>query len=137
MRRLIALAVAAAVVLATASVAAAQFASSSSSGPMALTSRSLQAPGSLGATANCVKHVSVDVALSWSASNFASGYTIWRANGTGGFGQVASVGSGVTSFDDTTAAYSTTYSYYVVATFHSWTATSSTASATTLDTNCK
>ena len=134
--RLLILGVAVAVVLATASIAAATFTSAAATGPMALSSATLNAPGGISASAGCVKNVSVSVSLSWSASNFASGYTIYRSSGAG-FSQLATVGSGTTSYTDVTAAYSTTYSYYVVATFQSWTAQSSTSSATTLSKLCK
>ena len=133
--RLLILGVVVAVVLATASIAAATFASSASTGPMALSSATLNAPGGMSATANCVKP-NVSVSLSWSASNFATGYTIYRSSGAG-FSSIASVGSGTTSYTDSSAGYSTAYTYYVEATFQSWTAQSSTASATTLSNKCK
>ena len=104
---------------------------------MSLATATLSAPGGLGATANCVKNVSVSVSLGWTSSNFASGYTIYRATGAGGYAQLTSVGTGTTSYTDASVAYSTTYSYYVVATFQSWTAQSATASATTLSKLCK
>ena len=134
--RLLILGVAVAVVLATASIAAATFTSAAATGPMALSSATLNAPGGISASAGCVKNVSVSVSLSWSASNFPSGYTIYRATGVGSFSVLATVGSGTTSYTDTTPGYSTTYSYYVVATFQSWTAQSSTASTTTLNNKC-
>jgi hypothetical protein len=133
--RLLILGVVVAVVLATASMAAATFASSAGSGPMALSSATLNAPGGFTATANCVKP-NVSVSLSWSSSNFASGYTIYRAAAGGGYSAIASVGSGTTSYTDSGVAYSTAYTYYVDATFQSWTAQSSTASATTLSNKC-
>ena len=133
--RLLILGVVVAVVLATASIAAATFASSAATGPMALSSATLNAPGAMSATANCVKP-NVSVSLSWSASNFATGYTIYRSSGAG-FSSIGSVGSGTTSYTDNSAGYSTAYTYYVEATFQSWTAQSSTASATTLSKLCK
>jgi cellulose 1,4-beta-cellobiosidase len=133
--RLLILGIALVAVLATASIAAATFASSVSTGPMALSSATLNAPGGLNATANCVKP-NVSVSLAWSASNFATGYTIYRSSGAG-YSAIGSVGSGTTSYTDTSVGYSTTYSYYVVATYQSWTAQSSTASATTLNNKCK
>ena len=133
--RLLILGVVVAVVLATASIAAATFTSAAATGPMALSSATLSAPGGMSASANCVKP-NVSVSLSWSASNFASGYSIYRSAGAG-FSLLATVGSGTTSYTDTTAAYSTTYFYYVDATFQSWTAQSSTSSATTLSKLCK
>jgi hypothetical protein len=135
--RLLILGVAVVAVLATASIAAATFDSAVSTGPMPLSSATLNAPGGMSATANCVKNVSVSVSLSWSASNFASGYTIYRATGVGGYSLLASVGSGTTSYTDSSTAYSTSYSYYVVATYNSWTAQSSTATATTLSKSCR
>jgi hypothetical protein len=134
--RLLILGVVVAVVLATASIAAATFTSAAATGPMALSSATLNAPGGMSATADCVRGVSLDVSLSWSASNFATGYTIYRAIGAGAFSELASVGSGTTSFTDSTVVITTTYSYYVVATFQAWTAQSSTASATTLNNGC-
>ena len=132
--RLLILGVVVAVVLATASIAAATFTSAAATGPMALSSATLSAPGGMSASANCVKP-NVSVSLSWSASNFASGYSIYRSAGAG-FSLLATVGSGTTSYTDNAAGYSTTYSYYVEATFQSWTAQSSTASATTLNNKC-
>lgn len=123
-----------AIVLATASIAAATFASSASTGPLALSSATLSAPGSMSATANCVKP-NVSVSLTWTDSNFETGYTIYRSSGTG-YSAIASVGAGTTSYTDNTVGYSTTYSYYVTATYQSWTAQSSTASATTLNNKC-
>jgi hypothetical protein len=133
--RLLILGVVVAVVLTTASIAAATFSSSAGTGPMALSSATLSAPGGFAATANCVKP-NVSVSLSWSSSNFASGYTIYRAAAGGGYSAVASVSSGTTSYTDNGVGYSTTYDYYVTATFQSWTAQSSTASATTLNNKC-
>ena len=133
--RLLILGVVVAVVLATASIAAATFSSSASTGPMALSSATLNAPSGFRATANCVKPT-VSVSLSWSASNFASGYTIYRAAAGGSYSAVASVGSGTTSYTDNGVGYSTAYTYYVDATFQSWTAQSGTASATTLNNKC-
>jgi hypothetical protein len=133
--RLLILGVVVAVVLATASIAAATFSSSAGAGSLALSSATLSAPGSPSATASCVKP-NVSVSLSWSSSNFASGYTIYRAVAGGGYSAVASVGSGTTSYTDNGVAYSTAYTYYVEATFQSWTAQSSTASATTLNNKC-
>jgi cellulose 1,4-beta-cellobiosidase len=135
--RLLILGVALVAVLATASIAAATFASSVSTGPMPLSSATLTAPGGMNATANCVKNASVSVSLGWSASNFASGYTVYRATGAGGYSAIASLASGTTSYTDNTVGYSTTYAYYVVATFQSWTAQSSTSTATTLSKVCK
>jgi hypothetical protein len=135
--RVLILGVALAVVLATASIAAATFTSAAATGPLAVSSATLNAPGGATATANCTKNVSVSVGLAWSASNFATGYTIYRATGAGSFSVLVTLGSGATSYTDTTPAFSTAYSYYVVATFQSWTAQSSTSSATTLSKTCK
>jgi hypothetical protein len=135
-RRLLVVGCALAALLGSASLAEAQFTASPSSGPMAVSTATLNAPGALSATANCVKNVSVDIALGWSASNFAGGYSIYRDGGTG-FSLLVSVGSGTTSYTDASTAHSQSYSYYVVATYNSWTAQSSTASATTLSKVCK
>ena len=136
-RRLLVLGCAVSAVLGSASIAEAQFTSGSSAGSMSVATRTLNAPGSFGATATCVKNVSIGVDLSWTASNFATGYQIYRqTGGIGAYSLLASVGSGTTSYTDSTVAFSTAYSYYVLATFQSWTASSSTSAATTLSKVC-
>jgi hypothetical protein len=135
--RLLVLGVVAAVVLATASIAMATFASSSSAGPLAVSSATLSVPGGVSAAAStCIKNVPTRIVLAWTVSNFATGYRIYRSSAST-FALLATVGSGITSYTDNATAYSTTFSYYVVATFQSWTAQSSTASATTLSAGCK
>ena len=126
-----------AVVLTTASVAAATFTSSAATSSMSLSSATLNPPTGLEANATCVKNGSVSVSLLWTASNFASGYTIYRATSGGGYSQIATLSAGATSYTDTSVTYSTSYSYYAVATYHSWTAQSATAAATTLSKLCK
>jgi hypothetical protein len=125
------------VVLETASLAAATFTSSAATAPISLSSATLSPPSGLEATATCAKNTSVGVSLSWTASNFASGYTIYRATNAGSYNQIATLGVGATSYTDTSVTYSTTYTYYAVATYESWTAQSATARATTLSKLCK
>jgi endoglucanase len=86
------------------------------------------------ATVNCPNAKKGDILVSWtpSGSSFATGYTVRRTTNGGTPSIVATVAATTTSYDDTTVAGATTYTYSVVATYLSWTsATASAAPATT------
>lgn len=103
------------------------------SASMPVSSTSLAAPTGLIATPSCVL-VTARVTLSWTAtpSTFATGYQIWRKSGTGSFALVGTVSDRTTTtYVNTPVSLSTTYTYYVAAVVHSWSADSTTAAATT------
>ena len=69
----------------------------------------LDAPTNFTASAS-----SNDVSLSWDSAQEANGYNILREPSSGGsYSQIASVGSGTTSFTDTGLKYSEDYAYKV------------------------
>ncbi len=53
------------------------------------------------------------VQMSWSKITGAKGYYIYRKSGTASYSRIASLGSGVTSYTDTSAGSGTTYKYAV------------------------
>jgi len=140
--RLLVLGVAAALVLGGASVAAATFTNSATSGTMSVSSTTLAAPTAPhAAQTNCKANKPVTITVGWTAttSAFATGYTVERATTSGGpYTPIAMVAIGTTSYldADPTLAYSTTYHYVVQATYHSWTATSTQTAVTTLSSRC-
>lgn len=137
------LAAALALTLACASLAQAGFSSSAATGPQALSSASLAAASGLAAAnGRCVRNVSIEVDLTWTASpsTFADGYEILRATASGGpYSSVGTVSGGTTtSFTDRGVTFSTTYFYVVRATRNAWqSADSNEARVTTLNTRCR
>jgi len=101
--------------LLSAAAAYATFASGASAG-QSVSTDTLQPPTNLQGTvaSSCKK-----VTLTWtgSASAFATGYTIQR-NGT----TLATVPAGTTTYADSTAAKTTSYTYAVLTTFQQWSA---------------
>ena len=126
-KRSLALAVAIALVALPVAVATASgWSSTTTGGPLAVTSGVLAAPtGPDAAVGTCVKRSSVDVIVTWtpSVSSFADGYAILRA--TAKAGPYTSVGTApggtADSFDDTTTAFNTKYFYEVETTRDAWT----------------
>lgn len=99
---------------------------------------SLAAPTGLTATQSCLLTVR-SITLEWtpSASDYATGYTVYRKTGGGSFSLVATLaGRTTSSWVDTPLASSTTYTYDVRTTYQSWTAPSGEASATTQGAIC-
>lgn len=87
---------------------------------------SLLAPSGLTATAGS----DTSVSLAWTDNATGEdGYTVERETGSGSFSQIATVGPDSTSFTDTTASGSTTYTYRVTA-FNTIAANSSGAETT-------
>jgi hypothetical protein len=111
----IVLALVCAVVLVSAAAAYATF-TSGASAAQSVSTNTLEPPTSLQGTvaSSCKK-----VTLTWtaSASAFATGYTIQR-NGT----TLGTVTAGTTTYADSTAAKTTSYTYTVLTTFQQWSA---------------
>ena len=131
------------VVLAAAPAAFGAYTSAAAAGPEALASAMLAAPtGLAAANGACIQNKSIQVNLSWTAtdSNFADGYRILRSTTSGGpYSLIASVsGLGTTTYTDTGAAFSSTYYYVVQAKKNAWTSTNSgEASLTTPNNHCR
>jgi hypothetical protein len=89
---------------------------SGASAAQSVSTNTLQPPTSLQGTvaSSCKK-----VTLTWTASSsaFATGYTIQR-NGT----TLGTVASGTTTYADSTASKTTSYTYTVLTTFQQWSA---------------
>jgi len=112
------LALVSAAVLVSAAAAYATF-TGGASAAQSISTNTLQPPTSLqGAVAASCKKVT----LTWtgSASAYATGYTIQR-NGT----TLATVAAGTTTYADSSAAKTTSYTYTVLTTFQQWSAGSS------------
>jgi hypothetical protein len=115
-RRLpILLALVCAAALISAAAAYATF-TSGASAAQSVSTNTLQPPTNLQGTvaSSCKK-----VTLTWtgSASAFATGYTIQRNGAT-----LATVAAGTTTYADSTAAKTTSYTYTVLTTFQQWSA---------------
>jgi hypothetical protein len=133
--------VAGVVMLATAAAAFAGFAAGTSAGETISTATFAPPTGLSAAQVSCKNNKPPQISVSWtaSASSFTTGYTIYRSTTSGsGYTQVGTVNASTTTFTDpsTTLAYSTTYYYVVDATVQSWSARSSEAQVTTLNSHC-
>ena len=118
MRRLIVLGAGLAVMLGTASIAAAQFTSSAGSGPMGLSSATLAAP--TGLTVNCNNGVAT---LSWTAtsSTWADGYDVLRGTTSGGpYPTIVHVVGGTTVTYNATLSGTVRLYYVVRASKYNW-----------------
>jgi hypothetical protein len=128
--------------LASAQIAVAVFTHTATGGPLTVVTSRLAAPGGVSATqVSCRTNKSPEIEMSWIAttSTYASSYTIERATASAGpYTVLGSVAIGETSYTDKSGSlnYSTTYYYRVVAVYHSWSATSTTASVKTLSKSC-
>jgi hypothetical protein len=137
-----ALALLACVALFSAQVALAIFNKSVTGGPLTIATASFSPPSAVAATqVNCRTNKNPEVSVEWSAtsSTYATSYTVERATASAGpYTALSSVAIDKTSYTDTSAAltYSTTYYYRVSAVYHSWTATSASASVKTLSKLC-
>ena len=108
------------------------FRSQSASLPVA--TGSLAAPTGLSAVPGCAGTLNPKITLSWTAtaSTFATGYVVRRRLDGGIYTTVATVsGRTTTTYTDTGLLGNTAYQYVVQASYESWTADSSAASATT------
>ena len=127
--------------LATAQVALAVFTHTATGGPLTLVTATLSpATGVTATQVNCRIDKSPEIEVSWTAtsSTYATSYTVERATTSNGtYTSLASVAIGKTSYTDSASlAYSTTYYYRVTVVYHSWDATSTTASVKTLSKSC-
>jgi hypothetical protein len=126
--------------------ALAAWSSTTTAGPLPVSTATITAPtGAAATTSACTKHnaTTVQAAVTWTptTSTGATGYTISRSTSvTGPFTQVGSVGGiNTTGWTDTTTQlqYSTTYYYVIDATVASWTSPDSNpATVLTPDFNC-
>jgi hypothetical protein len=112
-----------------------------SGGGMTLVTATLDTPTSVQVQETCTKHVRTVETVGWTAaaSPAIAGYAVYRSAGSGGpytlLGRVT--GRTTTSYDDTTATWSTAYYYVVTATRSAWTSPNSAeASITTSTKNC-
>ena len=137
-----ALALLAAVLLASSQVALAVFNKTATGGPLTVATSTLAAPGKATATqVNCRINKSPEIEVGWSAtsSSYASTYTVERATaGAGPYTSVSSVPIGETAYTDKSAslAYSSTYYYRVSAVYRLWNAVSTSGSVKTLGKSC-
>jgi hypothetical protein len=128
--------------LASAPLALAIFNKTIVGGPLTIATSTLAAPGKTAATQiNCHTNKTPEIEANWSAtgSAYASSYTLERATvSTGPYTAVSSVPISETSSTDSSASltYSRTYYYRVSAIYHSWSATSTVTSVTTLSKSC-
>jgi len=133
----------AAALLASAPLALAAFTHTASGGPLTLASATLSPASGISATqAKCHTNRTPEIEISWSAtsSSYATSYTVERAtSSTGPYTALATIAlGGATSYTDSgSLGYSTTYYYRVAVVFHSWSATSATASISTLSKSCQ
>ncbi len=129
-------------VLVCAPMALAVFNKSALGGPLTIATSTLAAPGKATATqVNCRNNKNPEIEVSWSAtsSSYATSYSVERATVSAGpYTLVSSVPINDTSYIDKSASlvYSTTYYYRVSAVYHSWSATSTSASVKTLSKDC-
>jgi hypothetical protein len=129
--------------LASAQVALALFTKSAGGGPLTVVTSTLSAPTSPTASqVSCRSSKTPEIEVAWSAtsSSYATSYTVERATaGSGPYTSLGSVAIGETTYIDKSGslAYSTTYYYRVSAVYHSWSATSSSASVRTLSKSCQ
>jgi hypothetical protein len=133
--------VAGVVMLATAAAAFAGFAAGTSAGETISTATFAPPTGPSAAQVSCKNNKPPQISVSWTASpsSFTTGYAIYRSTTSGsGYTQIGTVDASTTTFADpsTTLAYSTTYYYVVDATVQSWSARSSEAQVTTLNSHC-
>jgi hypothetical protein len=111
-------------------------------GPLTVATSTLAAPGKATATQiDCRTNKNPEIEVNWSAtsSTYASSYTVERATASAGpYTAVSSAALSETSYTDKSLSlgYSTTYYYRVSAVYHSWSATSTTASVKTLSKLC-
>jgi len=134
----------AAALLASAPLALAAFTHTTSGGPLTMVSGTLSpASGVSAAQAKCHTNHTPEIEISFTAtsSSYATSYTVERATASAGpYTSVTSIAlGGATSYTDTSGSlgYSTTYYYRVAVLFHSWSATSATASIRTLSKSCQ
>lgn len=102
------------------------------SGSVSMSTATVAAPTSPSATVSCPNGRKGDVLVRWTASTstYVTGYTVSRsANGVSS--TLASLPATATSYDDTTVAGATTYTYSIVASYQAWTSAAATVSATT------
>lgn len=137
------LALAAAVMLASARVALAVFTHSVAGGPLTVISSTLAPPTNPAATqVNCRSNRNPEIEVTWSAtsSTYASSYEVERASASAGpYTQLAGVSTGETSYTDRSGSltYSTTYYYRVSAIYRAWSGASTPASVNTLSKSCQ
>jgi hypothetical protein len=117
----------------TATLAQASFFQSRSAS-MNVTTGALAAPTSLSAVPGCAGTLNPKITLTWTAtsSTYATGYIIRRRLIGGIYATVATVsGRTTTTYTNSGLLGNTSYQYVVQASYASWTADSSPASATT------
>lgn len=120
-------------------VALAVFAHGASGGPLTISSATLSPPSDVkAAQVNCKINKSPEVKVEWSAPEHVNSYVVERATSSAGpYTALATLSAAQTSYTDSSSvAYSTTYYYCVSVTYHSWTATSASASVKTANKNC-
>lgn len=127
--------------LAASTAAVASFQRTATGGPQQIDAATLAAPSGLTATAGTCLPVPVwtqPISLSWTAttSAFADGQEVRRSVNGGAFATIATLARTATSYQDTTTAASTTYTYVIRATKNGWTSASGSASATTKSNLC-
>jgi hypothetical protein len=123
-------------------MALAVFNKSALGGPLTVATSTLTASAKVtAAQVNCRLDKNPEIEVSWSAtsSSYATSYSVERATTSAGpYTSVSSVPIDETSYIDKSAslAYSTTYYYRVSTVYHSWSATSTSASVKTLSKVC-
>jgi hypothetical protein len=136
------LALVTAAMLAGAPLALAVFTHTTTGGPLTVASSTLSPATSVNASqVNCRTNKNPEIEVSWTAttSTYASSYTLERATASAGpYTALGSVAIGETSYTDKSNSLnsSTTYYYRVSTVYHSWSATSTVASVTTLNRLC-
>ena len=116
------------VLLTGAAVARAGWSTSTSGGPLAITSGVLNVPANVAtALGTCVPKSSVDVIVTWDATApvAADGYEVLRSTARRGTYTLLATVTG-TSYDDTSTGFNTAYFYELEATRADWTSGTST-----------
>ena len=109
--------------LVLAATASATWQSTVTGGPATFAAATVAPPSGLMATSQCVRNVSNDVLLTWTASssNFVDGYAIYRSANGNPAKQIATVsGIGSTGYTNTGLAFTKTFAYTVRATAGGW-----------------
>jgi hypothetical protein len=120
--------------LALAAAASATWLTAASAGPATYVAGTVTPPAGLTATSQCVRNVSNDVLLSWTASSssFVDGYAVYRSTNGKPAKEIATVtGLGATTYTDTGLAFNKTLTYTVQATAGSWSSVDSGAATIT------